>query len=76
MDPASALKRSLPNGCTLQSEIERCEKEILSVEQALRSGHPDVAGLCLALFDWSAELQILQNEQRRQGNPAASGAVR
>ena len=76
MDRASALKRSLRNGCTLRSEIDRCEKEIQSVEEALRSGHPDIAGLCLALFDWSAELRILQNEQRRQANPAASGIVR
>jgi hypothetical protein len=76
MDRASALKRSPPNGSTLRSEIERCEKEIQSVENALRSGHPDVAGLCLALFDWSAELRILQNEQRRQCDPAASGIVR
>ena len=71
MDPASALKRSLPNGCKLQFEIERCEKEIQSIEDTLRFGHPDVAGLCLALFDWSAELRILQNEQRRQGIPTA-----
>jgi hypothetical protein len=27
--------------------------------------------LCLALRDWSAELKILQNEQRRQAYPAA-----
>jgi hypothetical protein len=71
MDRVSALKPSLRNGCTWRSEIERCEKEIQFVEQALRSGHHDVAGLCLALFDWSAELRILQNEQRRQANPAA-----
>jgi hypothetical protein len=25
-------------------------------------GHPDVAGLCLALSDWSTELRILRNE--------------
>jgi hypothetical protein len=28
--------------------------------------NPDVEGLCLALADWSVELRILQNEQRRQ----------
>jgi hypothetical protein len=30
------------------------------------AGNPDVAGLCLALSDWFAELRILQNEQRRR----------
>ena len=30
------------------------------------SGHPDIQGLCLALSDWSAELRILQQEQRRR----------
>ncbi len=26
------------------------------------SGHPDIAGLCLALSDWSAELRLLRRE--------------
>jgi hypothetical protein len=31
------------------------------------AGNPDVAGLCLTLLDWSAELRILiNNETRRQ----------
>jgi len=30
------------------------------------SGHPDRPGLRLALSDWSAELRILQNEERRR----------
>ena len=75
MDRASASKTSPGNDDPLQSEIERCEKEIQSVEEALRSGHLDVAGLCLALADWSTELKILQNEKRRQANPAASGEL-
>jgi hypothetical protein len=29
------------------------------VEAALRAGHPDVEGLCLALADWSGELRLL-----------------
>jgi hypothetical protein len=53
--------------------MDRCKREIQSVESALLAGHPDVAGLCLALGDWSAELRILQNEERRQANPAAFG---
>jgi hypothetical protein len=32
----------------------------------LLAGNPDLAGLVLALADWSAELRILQNEQRRR----------
>jgi hypothetical protein len=58
----------------LRREIDRCLQEIASIEEALRSDHPDVAGLCLALSDWSMELRILQNEERRQAeNPAALG---
>jgi hypothetical protein len=30
------------------------------------SGRPHLEGLCLALSDWSAELRIVQNEQRRR----------
>ena len=50
----------------LADEIERCRREIDAVESALQAGHSDVAGLCLALDDGSAELRMLQNEQRRQ----------
>lgn len=45
-------------------EVERCHREIAEAEHLLRSGHPDVAGLCLALADWSAELKILLQEER------------
>ncbi len=55
------------SACKLQLEIERCHREIAEIERLLMGGHPDVPGLCMALGDWSAELQILQNEQRRQG---------
>ena len=40
----------------------------------LRSGHPDVEGLCLALADWSAELRILAGRKQETPpglNPAA-----
>jgi hypothetical protein len=46
--------------------MERCRREIAVIEAELLAGNPDVQGLCLALSDWSAELRILQNEQRRQ----------
>jgi len=47
-------------------EIERCHREIAAIEAELLAGNPDVQGLCLALYDWSAELRILQNEKRRR----------
>ena len=57
--------------------MERCRREIAAIEAALRAGHPDVQGLCLALSDWSAELRILEAEQKREKraglNPAACG---
>jgi hypothetical protein len=47
-------------------EAERCRSEIAAIEAELLAGNPDVAGLVLALADWSAELCILQNEKRRR----------
>jgi len=41
-------------------EIERCHREIATIEAELLAGNPDIQGLCLALSDWSAELRILQ----------------
>ncbi len=46
--------------------MERCRREIAAIEAEIRAGNPDLQGLCLALSDWSAELRILQNEERRQ----------
>jgi hypothetical protein len=46
--------------------MQRCRREIAAIEAEIRAGNPDLQGLCLALSDWSAELRILQNEQRRQ----------
>jgi hypothetical protein len=46
--------------------MERCRREIAAIEAELFAGNPDVAGLCLALSDWWAELRVLQNEQRRR----------
>jgi hypothetical protein len=34
----------------------------------LKAGHPDLEGLLRALSDRSAELRLLQNEQRRTLN--------
>ena len=49
---------------TAFAEIERCRWEIAVIEAELLAGNPDVEGLCLALSDWSAELSILEAEQR------------
>jgi hypothetical protein len=53
--------------------MERCRREIATVEDQLRSGHPDVHGLCLALSDWSEELRIIEAEREKPPglNPAA-----
>jgi hypothetical protein len=45
-----------------EEPAERCRREIAAIEAELRAGHPDVAGLCLALSDWSAELRIIERE--------------
>ncbi len=47
----------------MQPEAERCRREIATAEAMLRSGHPEVEGLCLALADWSAELRILNGDE-------------
>jgi hypothetical protein len=49
--------------------MERCRREIAAIEDQLRAGHTDLHGLCLALMDWSAELRILEAEQRREEQP-------
>ncbi len=47
-------------------EIERCRFEIAAIKAEILAGSPDLPGLCLGLSDWSGELRILQNEERRQ----------
>ena len=44
----------------------RCRQEIAEIEGEIRAGHSDLQGLCLALADWSKELRILHNEERRR----------
>ncbi len=46
--------------------MERCMREVATIEDQLRAGHPEIHGLCLALADWSAELSILQDKQREK----------
>ena len=61
MEPSAASTTSPPNDSP-SPEVERCEREIAAAEDALRRSHGDVAGLCLALSDWSAERRILEQE--------------
>ena len=44
-------------------ELERCHREIASIEAELLAGNPDIEGLILGLADWHAELRILQGEE-------------
>ncbi len=48
--------------------MARCEREMAEAEALLRAGHPDVAGLCLALYDWAQELRILKREREQWMN--------
>ena len=59
MATAGSSPQLLQSGTQWRREVDRCRAEIASAEQFLRCGHPDVAGLCLALSDWSAELKVL-----------------
>ena len=43
-------------------------ESIAAIESELRGGNPDVAGLCLALSDWWAELRILEGEWGASGD--------
>lgn len=57
--------------------MERCRREIAAIEDAIRAGHPDLEGLCLALSDWSAELRMVEQEtDMRARKPAAVEAGR
>jgi len=48
--------------------MKRCLREIAAIKAEILAGNSDVPGLCLALSDWSAELRILQDEERRRAD--------
>lgn len=48
--------------------MERCRREIATIEAEILAGNPDLSGLCLALSDWWAELRILQREAQQHEN--------
>jgi len=60
---AEVTARSQEQEAKWQREVERCRAEIAAAEALLLAGHADIAGLCLALADWSAELKILESER-------------
>ena len=47
----------------IYADIERCRREIAAIEAEILAGNPDIAGLCLALADWSGELRLLRASQ-------------
>lgn len=55
-----------PESASRRREMDHCRAEIAEAQRLLLAGHPDVEGLCLMLSDWSAELRLLVEEQRRQ----------
>jgi len=55
-----------PQSASRQREMDRCRTEIAVAQRSLRAGHPDVEGLCLMLSDWSAELRLLEAEEKRR----------
>ena len=56
--------------------MDRCRREIAAIEAEILKGNPDVAGLCLALSDWCAELRIIEAEQRREKPPGLNPAAK
>lgn len=53
---------------SLQSEADRCRAAIAEIEALLRAGHAEVHGLCRALADWSAELRMIEERERKQAS--------
>jgi hypothetical protein len=62
MERTAPLTTSPRSESQLSLEIERCEREIVAAEDALRASHSDVTGLCLAISDWSVERRILERQ--------------
>jgi hypothetical protein len=53
----------------MDREIERCRREIAAIKAELLAGNPDVAGLCLALADWSTELRLIERQRHAEASP-------
>jgi hypothetical protein len=48
---------ALPSG---PEAIARARREIAQIEAEMRTGNPDLHGLCSGLVDWSRELRRLE----------------
>ncbi len=57
---ASQKRNPVKSDYSRMSEIDRCDREIESAKDLLRAGHPDVAGLMLAVHDWQQERRLLE----------------
>jgi hypothetical protein len=52
--------------------MEQCRLEIEAIQTETRAGNPDLQGLRVGLYDWSAELRIIRdNTGLRTPTPAA-----
>jgi hypothetical protein len=51
--------KSRESASQLRRELERCDREIQEHEANLLAGHPDIAGLLLALSDWRTERRLV-----------------
>ena len=51
----------------------RCRREIAAIEAEIRAGNPDLQGLCLGLSDWSWELRLLIEAQKKKRGHTPTG---
>ncbi len=42
--------------------MRSARRETADIKAAIRAGHPDLQGLCLALSDWSEEVRLIERE--------------
>jgi hypothetical protein len=54
------MKQNTADSYDAKANVARCLAEIAAAELLLRTGHPDVDGLCQAIADWSAELRLIE----------------
>jgi hypothetical protein len=66
-----------PQTSASDADVRRCHRELSAIEALIRSGHPDLEVLCLALSDWWAELRLIkQGMALKAKTPASADAER
>ena len=55
----------------LAAELERCDREIIRIEEEARNGNPDVHGILQGLHDWRYEKRLIMKEQSAQSEPVS-----